>query len=658
MIALIHAIANAGIKDGKSASERRGILLCNQVNLILFGLGLFLSVFYWIYYPPNTLRYIIPAIGGLGILFILLNALHYNNLSRIGTSLFVPFSTMALSIYSKNIYYDYQIDLDYFTFRFIILGASILPAVLFSTREKTGLIICLLLNFILLISYDPLHNFFGVGYRTKGIDMHTYYFANVVIGATYFVLLGSVLFLKINLERTDRKNLRLLDEVQKNNEELIYKNSEIESQHQELLAQSEKLAVNQEKLLAASRVIEEQKELLSSHNKNLQSELVEKNQDLSEANAELIKYNNELRQFSYTISHNLRGPLASLLGLVSLFDQKSLSGENLTIANHILESAQRLDGIVKDLNKIIDIRNDIFKIRQKISLEDELLLIQNVLKKELNPDQSVLDISIEACPHVYSVRPMVHSILYNLISNALKYKAPERKALINIKATQNNDYYVLSVEDNGLGIDLKNHEDNLFKLYKRFHYHTEGKGIGLYLVKLQSEALGGYVEVASELNRFTKFTVYLRKPENIERQILSDQPHAKIFFDASINATGIIWKGPITSEQYRAVFLKSLGFVKAFNTPNYIADISEQGTVSEEDQQWMFSCVIPEAIQFGLRRIASVKPDVKHELIKKYLEGINNTLHRQGATYQVFESMDDATNWMRVANELELSQKK
>ncbi len=620
-------------------------------------MGLFLSIFYWIYYPPNIIRYLIPAIGVLGLFFILLNALRYNNASRIGTSLFVPFATMALSLYSKNIYYEQQIDLDYFTFRFIILGASILPAVLFSTREKFYLLLCLILNFTLLLAHDPLHTAFGVGYAAQGIDLQTYNFANVVIGVTYFVLLGSVLFLKINLERADRKNLRLLDDVQKSNEELIFKNNEIEAQHQELLAQSEKLAINQEKLLSANRIIEEQKELLSRDNKNLQTELVEKNQDLSEANAELIKYNNELRQFSYTISHNLRGPLASLLGLVSLFDQKSLSGENLTIANHILESAQRLDGIVKDLNKIIDIRNDIFKIRQKISLEDELLLIQNVLKKELNPDQSIMDISINACPHVYSVRPMVHSILYNLISNALKYRAPERKALVNVRASQNDEYYILSVEDNGLGIDLENHRDNLFKLYKRFHYHTEGKGIGLYLVKLQSEALGGYVEVMSELNRFTKFTVYLRKPENIERQLLFDQPYAKIFFDASINATGIIWQGPLTSEQYRDVFIKSLGFVKAFNTPNYIADISAQGVIAEADQQWMFKEVIPEAIQFGMRRIASVKPDINHELIKKYLEGINNTLEKQGATYRMFESMDAATHWMRESNELELNKK-
>lgn len=651
----IHSLANAGINEGKTTSERRGILLSNQINLILFALGLILSTIYWFYYPPNVISYFISAIGAIGLIFIALNYFKLNSISRIGTGLFVPLATMALSIYSKSLYIIAPVDLDYFTFRFIILGASILPVVLFSTREKVILAVCLTLNFLLLLSHDPLHELFGVGYSKNGIDLVTYKFVNVVIAITYFVLLGSVLFLKINLERADRNNLSLINDVQKSNEELTAKNNEIEAQHQELLAQSEKLSINQQKLLEANALIERQKELLSDHNKNLQSELVEKNQDLSEANAELIKYNNELRQFSYTISHNLRGPLASLLGLVNLFDKASLTDDNLKIANHITESAERLDGIVRDLNKIIDIRNDIFKIRQKVHLQDEIDLVKKVLKKELNPEHSSINIDLQECEDVYTVRPMIHSILYNLISNALKYKAPERKAVINIKSTQNESYYIFTIEDNGLGIDLGSHRENLFKLYKRFHYHTEGKGIGLYLVKLQAESLGGYIEVASELNRFTRFTVYLRKPENIERQILYDEPYAHIFYDASINATGIVWKGPISSQQYKDAFVKSLGFLKAFNTPNYLADISNQGPVSAADQQWMFESIIPEAIRFGLRKIATIKPDVENDLVRQYVEGINASLNKQGAHYQMFDTMDKATDWMRKENSDEVS---
>lgn len=650
----LKSLQNTGLSFALSPAEKRGVLLSNQINLILFGLGLILSIFYWVYYPPNVVRYFIPGIGILCLSFIAFNALGFTIVSRIATSLFVPLATMALSIYSKSIYYSSQIDLDYFTFRFIILGTSIVPAILFTTRERIYLISGLVFNFLLLMSHDLLHSIFGVSYIKNGLDLSSYHFTNVVIAVTYFILLGSILFLKINLERTDRKNQKLLFDWQQSNEELQSKNEEIEAQHQEMLAQSEKLSQHQNQLLEAYTVIENQKELLARHNKNLETELIEKNKDLSEANTELIKYNNELRQFSYTISHNLRGPVASLLGLLQLFNRESLTEENRIISDHIFSSANRLDGIIKDLNKIIDIRNDIFKIRQKISLADELKQIQLVLQKDMEPNFISLETDITNCSDIYSVRPMVHSILYNLISNAIKYRAPERKGEIRVSTNCTNNYYIFTVEDNGLGIDLVRHQENLFKLYKRFHYHTEGKGVGLYLVKLQCEALGGYVEVSSELNRFTRFVVYLKKAENIERQILYDQGCAKIFFDASINATGISWKGPVSSEEYREVFIKSLELVKAFNTPNYVSDISHQGPISEEDQHWMFQTIIPDAVQSGLKRICSIKPGMQSAETLQYLEGTNQALQKHGVAYRIFGTMDEGTEWLRKENEAAL----
>lgn len=629
-------------------------MLSNQINLILFFLSMVLAAFYAVYYEPNVITFLIPAIGGLCLAGIALNRLGIVSVSRIVTGLFAPFATMALSLYSKSLYYDSQIDLDYFTFRFIILGCSILPAILFTTRERVLLVTCLLANLLLLLLHDPLHTWAGVGYIGDGVPFTYYYFTNVVIAITYAVLLGSVLFLKINLERSDRKNAALLLAEQDSNAQLKLKNDEIEAQHQELLVQSEKLQQNQQQLLDAYAIIENQKELLSHHNQTLETELLQKNASLSAANSELIKYNNELRQFSYTISHNLRGPVASLLGLLNLLDTRHLSEENGKIVNHVFSSAERLDAIIRDLNKIIDIRNDIFRIRQKISLEDELRQIRQVLHKDIEPNFIELNFRFISGRAIYSVRPMVHSILYNLISNAIKYRAPERKAEITVSIDQNERYYIFTVEDNGLGIDLAVHAENLFKLYKRFHYHTEGKGLGLYLVKLQCEALGGFIEVESELNRFTRFVVHLQKPENFERQILSEESHATIFYDASINSTGVIWRGPVTSAQYRDVFQKSLEFIKSFNNQNYVADLSQQGPISEDDQQWMFRTIMPEAIQFGLKRVASIRTDAHDPAVRDYMAGINQVMSKLGAMYEIFETMDEALAWMRKCNEQDL----
>jgi len=98
---------------------------------------------------------------------------------------------------------------------------------------------------------------------------------------------------------------------------------------------------------------------------------------------------------------------------------------------------------------------------------------------------------------VYAIKAYVNSILYNLISNAIKYKNPDRKLVVTIRSYQDDDLLYLEVEDNGIGIDLENHQHKIFGIYKRFHATIEGKGLGLHIVKLQVEAMGGKIEVSS-----------------------------------------------------------------------------------------------------------------------------------------------------------------
>ena len=215
---------------------------------------------------------------------------------------------------------------------------------------------------------------------------------------------------------------------------------------------------------------------------------------------------------------------------------------------------------------------------------------------------------------------MIHSILYNLITNSIKYRSEDQPPVIEISTQEDNDNFILTVKDNGLGIDLNTHKDNVFKLYKRFHRHIEGRGLGLYLVKLQSEALGGTVHVESELNKFTKFTLNLPKAENLQKQLLSDETCAKILFDATTNSTSVTWHGPVTSEQYRNVLSKALEFLSAYNTPNWVSDISQQGYIEKEDQQWMLATILPEAAKNGLKRIASIQPDLIDNKVKAGLK--------------------------------------
>ena len=108
---------------------------------------------------------------------------------------------------------------------------------------------------------------------------------------------------------------------------------------------------------------------------------------------------------------------------------------------------------------------------------------------------------------MYSVKAYIESIIYNLVSNALKYRSETRTSKIDISFFSNENYWEIRVKDNGLGIDLEKYKDKLFGLYKRFHTHIEGKGMGLYLVKVQVESLGGEVDVDSIENEWTAFTI-------------------------------------------------------------------------------------------------------------------------------------------------------
>lgn len=648
---VVSSLMNAGTGLALTPSIKRGVKLSNAIGLILFTLSLVTTLFYFIWYSWNVVTFAIPSLGFAALLTVLLNSAGRINISRVWISLGPPVLVTSLSIYSKIVYYGQQQELDYFTFRIVVLGSCVIPWIIFSLKEKPLLLLCSGFGLATLLAHDPLHSLFGVPYQQDKLKVLNYYFTNVVVFITYWMLIGSLAFLKWISEQNEDRNIELINQLNYANKSILERSVEIEAQSAEIQAQSDILYSNQNQLIEANRLIEEQRKLLLNKNQSLESELIEKNTHLTEANTELIKHNNELRQFSYTVSHNLRGPVASLLGLMDLLVPTKLPENDIQIIEHIKTSTKKLDQIIKDLNKIIDIRHDIFKIRQKIDIEREVDEVAMVMKREFEQNSVLVKKDLSRCRYIYSVKPMVNSIIYNLISNAVKYRASNRPPVIEVTSHEDDRFYILEVRDNGLGIDIKKHQESLFKLYKRFHFHTDGKGLGLYLVKLQCESLGGSIHVESEINRYARFKVCIQKPVNIDRQLLYEEDHAEIFFDARVNATGVIWKRPVTSEQYRKVFKKCLDFVHSYNTPNYISDISNQGVVTREDQRWMFEEILPRAIENGLKKIAAVRPDMNDPIVIEYLKGINDNVRKLGAEQRYFTCLDDAFEWIRHENE-------
>lgn len=228
--------------------------------------------------------------------------------------------------------------------------------------------------------------------------------------------------------------------------------------------------------------------------------------------SELSQNNKDLKQFSYVTSHNLRAPIANLLGLTSLIEHYKVPNKSLKqILDGVRQSALMFDETVKDLTNVL-------VIKDKTNIAKEKLFFVNTVNNVLNQlsiavdDQSVrINYVFDQAPFVEFTSSYLESILLNLFTNAMKYKSPSRKLKIDITTFYMDNYIVMTFEDNGLGIDTDLYKDKLFKLYQRFHDNIDGKGLGLYLVKSQMEALGGTIDLESKVGKGTKFIMKFRK---------------------------------------------------------------------------------------------------------------------------------------------------
>ncbi|ESU26212.1 signal transduction histidine kinase [Flavobacterium limnosediminis JC2902] len=224
--------------------------------------------------------------------------------------------------------------------------------------------------------------------------------------------------------------------------------------------------------------------------------------------SELLQRNRDLQQFSYIVSHNLRGPVATIIGLTDLLSTKHLSEtEKKTMWEGINTSVHKLDDVIKDLNNILVVKSQISEKKENIQLSallgDLKKNIANIVQKE--NVQFFLD--FDAVNEITTLKSYMYSILYNLVSNSIKYRQPNLDPVIEIKTELTAGKVILIIKDNCLGIDLINKGDQVFGLYKRFHFHTEGKGMGLYMVKTQVEALDGKISIKSEVNKGTEFRI-------------------------------------------------------------------------------------------------------------------------------------------------------
>jgi PAS domain S-box-containing protein len=232
--------------------------------------------------------------------------------------------------------------------------------------------------------------------------------------------------------------------------------------------------------------------------------------ELKELNNELHRVNEDLDTFVYTASHDLKSPILNIEGLVNLLEE-GLTAEQAALLPelvHIRRSVERFKHTIEDLTEVARIQRSLGQEVSDVDVAAMVADVAHLLQVEISGAGATLIVDTHEAPTLRFSRKNFKSILLNLLSNAIKYRDPAKQLSIHVRASRQEGFFCLSVQDNGLGIPAGKQE-RVFQLFKRMHTHVQGSGIGLYIVKRIVSNSGGTVQVASEEGVGTTFTVRL-----------------------------------------------------------------------------------------------------------------------------------------------------
>ncbi len=504
--------------------------------------------------------WITPVYIALGMvalinLTLLLNYVGFTLASRVFLSLLPPIVILAGDVLTliniPNGTHAYSFDV-----RVLILSLVVVPMLLFTMSERVYMAIALVSNGIILFLFDYIHTLFGMHLSNAFGDQ--YYISTVFYVIAFSFIITTLLILKIRWCKLNKVNKKIHLELEKK---------------------------------VAERTIE-----------------LEKHAE------ELVKHNNELEQFSFNVSHNLRAPVARLLGLTTLFKPTNDDTEESTIISHIQTETKLLDMVIKDLNNILQVRNNLYKIKEHINILEEIEIAQKLLSDgsqeicclkntELNIEES----------NVFGVREYVQSIIYNLMGNAFKYKRVGIDLKLKISTELKGENVILKFADNGRGIDLDKVGDKVFKMYSRFDLETQGKGIGLYLVKQQVESMNGTISIESKPDQGTVFSIVLPLPNSaqIQHQVYFENDIVSFVYNSMLKSSLIIWKREPSSAEYRDSFNRNIKNLSKYATNFWIQDTSNFGSLSRDDQEWFNTNIIPLLLDSGLKGIIMINKEGK-----------------------------------------------
>ncbi len=260
------------------------------------------------------------------------------------------------------------------------------------------------------------------------------------------------------------------------------------------------------------KVIHQEQEELLATIREANKEKEEALQQLKRKNDELERINIDLDNFIYTASHDLKSPVSNMEGLMSLLRKtvyEKVEPKERKILEMVETSVSKLQKTISDLVEITRVQKELEEeVKEPLRIKEVAGEVKEDIYSLIQQSNVTLTEDYEA-EEIVCKKSSLRSILYNLLSNAIKYRRLDIPAKVELKTYRKDDFTVLSVKDNGLGL-RPDQQKKLFNLFTRLHKNVKGTGVGLFLVKRIVDNSGGKIEVESEEGKGTTFYIYLK----------------------------------------------------------------------------------------------------------------------------------------------------
>lgn len=286
-----------------------------------------------------------------------------------------------------------------------------------------------------------------------------------------------------------------------------------------ILTQSVVFEISQRKeyeyeLLIAKKKADDLSNELREANKELQnnSKLIKQQKlQLEHFNHHLKNKNSQLSNFTHIASHNLRAPVSNLNSLLDFYNDSTDVEDKAMLFIKFEKVIGHLNETLNELIESVQIQEDVNIAHEPINFNLVFNKTLEILESQILESKAVVTSNFSEALKIKYPKLYLESIMQNLLSNSIRYRSPDRIPKVHFCTELNNNEITLVATDNGLGIDLKKHGHRLFGLNNTFHRHPDSKGVGLFMTKIQIEAIGGSIAVESQVGKGTTFKIILKK---------------------------------------------------------------------------------------------------------------------------------------------------